>query len=128
MRMPFLLVGFILWYYSRAILDMIAVWFNMMWFITNFFSVPLLISTLFSPWRRMTDDGKPKSVEDFLKAFVMNIMSRVFGACIRIVIIVVGLIALVLGVVALIGMLIVWFFLPFIFVYGIMYGITLLVP
>ncbi len=128
MGIPFLLVGFIFWYYSRAILDLIAVWFNFMWFITNFFSIPLLIGTLFSPWKRMTDDEKPKSVEAFMEAFVMNVTSRIFGACIRIVIVAVGLIALVIGVLILGALLAVWFFLPFILIFGIVYGVTLLVP
>jgi len=121
-----MIVDFGLWYYTRGFLDVLAVWFNFMWFITHFFSIPLLLRTLFSPWKRMTDDEKPHSIEAYMEAFVMNVMSRIFGAIIRTTIIFVGMLALCLGVVALGAGLVFWLFAPFILVYSFFYGIALL--
>jgi hypothetical protein len=121
-----LIVDFGMWYYTRGFVDVLAVWFNFMWFITHFFSIPLLLRTLFSPWKRMTDDGKPRSIEAYMEAFVMNVMSRIFGAIVRTTIILVGIMALCLGVIALVTMLVFWLFAPFILAYSFFYGIALL--
>ncbi len=121
-----LFIDFGTWFYTRAFVDVLAVWFNFMWFVTHFFSIPLLLRTLFSPWKRMTDDDKPHSVEAYMEAFVMNIMSRIFGAFVRTAIIFVGVLALCLGVVVLGTVLAFWLFAPFILVYSLFYGIALL--
>ncbi len=121
-----LFFDFGLWYYTRGFIDVLAVWFNFMWFVTHFFSIPLLLRTLFSPWKRMTDDGKPRSIEAYMEAFIMNVMSRIFGAFVRTAIILVGILALCLGVVALGITLAFWLFAPFILAYSFFYGIALL--
>ena len=94
-------VDFSLWYYSRAFYGIVSVWMNLMWFVTHFFSIPLLLKTLFAPWKRMTDSSHHAGLEDLLATIVMNIMTRIFGAIIRMCIILNGLFVLVLGVVAL---------------------------
>ncbi|QQR65320.1 hypothetical protein IPH92_01925 [Candidatus Kaiserbacteria bacterium] len=120
------IIDFGLWYYTRGFIDVLSVWFNFMWFITHYFSIPLLLRTLFSPWKRMTDDGRPRSIEAFMEAFIMNTMSRVFGAFVRLVIIFVGLITLCLGVVALGTVFAFWILAPFLLAYSFFYGIALL--
>lgn len=122
---PTLLLDFIVWYYSKAIIDVLAVWFNFMWFITHFFSMPLLVRTLFSPWKRMTDDSTRRTIEGFFEAIVMNIMSRIFGAIARLSLIVIGLLALCAGVVGLCVVLACWLFSPFLIILSIFYGISL---
>lgn len=122
---PALLFDFTVWYYSKALIDVFAVWYNFMWFITHFFSIPLLLRTLFSPWKRMTDDSKARTIEGFFEAVVMNIMSRVFGAIARLALIIIGVIALCLGVVGLGIALICWLFSPFLIVLSFFYGVSL---
>lgn len=120
-----LFFDFIVWYYSRAIFDVLAVWLNFMWFITHFFSLPLLFRTLLSPWKRMTDHSKSTSIEDFFERLVMNIMSRVFGAIARLSLICIGIIALCIGVVGLCMVLLCWIFSPFLLILSLFYGISL---
>jgi hypothetical protein len=122
-----LVIDLAVWYYSRAILDVLSVWFNLMWFLTHFFSMPLLLRTLFSPWKRMTDDGAARDVEAFLEAAVMNVMSRVFGAVARLSLICIGTIALCIGVLFLGVSLLLWMCLPFLLVYSFVYGASLFV-
>lgn len=122
---PFLFFDFVVWYYSRALIDVLSVWVNFMWFITHFFSMPLLGKTLFSPWKRMTDDSKARTIESFFETLVMNIMSRIFGAIVRLTLITVGIGALCLGAIALCIVLIVWIFSPFLLVLSLFYGISL---
>lgn len=125
MGVPFLFLDFTVWYYSKALIDVLSVWFNFMWFITHFFSIPLLGKTLFSPWKRMTDDSKAKTIENFFEALVMNIMSRIFGAIARLALITIGLCALCLGVIVLCVVLVSWVFFPFLIVFSLFYGISL---
>ncbi len=127
MQSSFALLDFSLWYYTRAFRDILSVWLNFMWFIVHFFSIPLLLRTLFAPWRRMTDEGEHRSVESFMEAFVMNIMTRVFGAITRIIIITIGLTFLVLGVLCLFIALGLWVAMPIVILFAITRGITILV-
>lgn len=120
------LLDFVVWYYTKAIIDMLGVWFNFMWFITHFFSIPLLFRTLFSPWKRMTDTSRSRTIEDFFEAVVMNVMSRVFGAIVRFSLILLGFFALCLGVLGLCIALVCWLFSPLLILFSFCYGISLL--
>lgn len=114
---------FFVWYYTRAFVNIVSVWSNFMWFILHFFSLPLLVRTLFLPWKRMTDLSRHRSIEDWLSGVVMNIMSRVFGAVIRLCIIGVGICLLCIGVCALCVVLVLWVSLPFLSVLCVWYGL-----
>lgn len=122
------MVDFFLWYYSRAFYEIISVWMNLMWFITHFFSMPLLLKTLFAPWKRMTDSNRHTGLEDLLATIVMNIMTRVFGAIIRICIITVGLLILLFGIVALCLIVLSWVILPLLLLYSMLYGVLIMLP
>ncbi len=59
----------------------------------HYFPIKELLKTLFSHWRRSIDSyGKGLDVSRWAKAFVGNMISRVLGAFIRLVIIVVGIV------------------------------------
>lgn len=126
MNSVFFCIDFSLWYYTTAIRNILSLWMNAMWFITHFFSIPLLTKTLFAPWKRMTDVYRREGVEELLATFVMNVMSRVLGTTVRLSILACGVVSLVLGVGMLFVILAVWVVLPVISVYLILYGVTLL--
>jgi hypothetical protein len=122
----FMLLDFSAWYYTRAFRDIFAVWFNFMWFIVHFFSIPLLLRTLFAPWKRITDESRPKGVEDFLASHLMNGMSRVLGALVRVTVIACGVLFLLLGTLGLFLFVALWVCLPVLSVAALLYGIVLL--
>lgn len=126
MRTPFFLVDYFVWYYSSALRDLAALWLNFMWFIVYFFSIPLLLRTLFSPWRRMTDTYRRGSIEDLMSTFVMNVMTRVFGAMVRSVIILMGILFLLLGIVVFCIGIVTWLMMPVGSVFALLYGVNLL--
>ena len=114
------------WYYTRAFRDMLNVWGNLMWFAIHFFSIPLLMRTLFAPWKRMTDEYHRTGFEDILETFLMNMLSRVFGALVRIFFISAGLVFLVVGCLSLLVFLVVWVCMPVLALVSVVYGVALL--
>ncbi len=126
MQASYFILDFSLWYYTRAFRDILGVWLNFMWFIVHFFSIPLLLRTLFSPWRRMTDAYERKGLESLMTTFVMNIMTRIFGAIVRTTIIVCGLVVLIFGAILLFVTIALWITMPFLVLYSFFYGISIL--
>lgn len=69
---------------------------NLLWFINRVFSIPHLLRTLFSPWHRMVEEDKTGfDLEKFAEKVVVNLMSRLVGAVVRIPIIILGVFSLI---------------------------------
>ncbi len=127
MASPLFIFDYLSWHYTRAFRDIGSVWLNFMWFILHFFSIPLLLRTLFSPWRRVSAGHKKGDLEDYAQAIAFNLMSRLVGFLVRIVLVVVGLIALTLLILGFVVFLIAWSFLPFAAVFSMMWGFSLII-
>ncbi len=112
------------WQFYEMPKFLLHVWNNYMMFATNFFSFKLLLKTFFSPWRRYKW-SYPKSFDivEFFNALISNTFSRILGAFMRIILIVVG--ALFQALVALAGLIIFvcWFLVPIIIIAGILFVI-----
>ncbi len=82
-----------------------------------YFSIDLLAKTLFLPWKRDEIDTSNLSLDLKLRVWIMNIVSRLVGATVRIITIVSGLFAI--GITAVIGvfMTIGFVALPFLSIY-----------
>jgi hypothetical protein len=109
----FLIVPYyVVWHYGHAYSDIKSVWTNFLVFIYNFFAIPVLISTLFSPWMRIHDLYGPRS--SIFETFMFNSMMRVFGIFVRLIFIFLGTVSLLFVVLFGIAFYIVWLLLPFI--------------
>ena len=122
----FILPAYFAWHYGEALSDIIRLWTNYIWFFYNFFSLPVLVKTLFAPWQRI-QEGKRRAgfhVEDIAEAFVTNLVMRFVGFLIRVIFIVIGT-AVVLFV-SWIGVLIIilWTVLPAVAVASFIFGIS----
>lgn len=115
------------WHYSRALTDYMRVWSNVMWFLFNFFSVPLLLKTLFAPFHRLDEHyRKGFYPSDWANTFILNMLMRVVGAFVRLMIILMGLTTLALACVAGVVVFAVWLLAP-VFVAGLVVtGLTYL--
>lgn len=102
------------WHYTTGVIDYLRVWGNFLHFILNLFSIKLLVSTLFTPWKRMEEEQKV-NITDFYNYFekhFINFISRIIGALIRSALILVGtVIWAIICVTGLVGF-IAWFLLP----------------
>jgi len=102
-------------------------WKNFLLFNLNFFSVPLLLRSFFSPWRsyrwfypRGLDIGK------YFEVLISNLISRILGAIMRSFLIIVGLAIEILYIFLGAIVFLVWLILPVFLVLGFYYGITIL--
>ena len=87
---------YLLWHYTHAFLEIFHVWTNFFWFIVNFFSIPQLLRSLFSPWKRITEERKRSfDFEDIAGVVIIGLFSRLIGFILRSVIIIIGFFALI---------------------------------
>jgi len=124
LELPF---AYLIWHYTLAVKQIAKLWVGFAWYILNFFSVFLLLKTLFAPWKRMTESGGRNKLEQVAEAFVINLMSRFVGAAIRVPIICIGFASVVLSVVGLVAVYVVWIGLPLILFALLTYGFALYV-
>ncbi|HSE35271.1 MAG TPA: hypothetical protein VLB83_04050 [Candidatus Paceibacterota bacterium] len=126
---PFILAkDYLVWHYSRAVLDMAYVWRNYLWFLNHMFSVPEVALSLFSPFRRLQE--KKVNIllhpEDYAANIVVNIMMRIVGTIMRTALLSIALIlfAFVFGFGAF--MFLLWFALPVLIPYFLITSLRLL--
>jgi len=107
---------FLIWHYSKGLKFYISRWFSYFDWINHYFSVPLLIKTLFAPWKRLivTDRSPGFNLQKFMEKFTFNIISRGIGAIVRFSLIWVGIILIIFVYIAGILGLLVWLVIPII--------------
>lgn len=93
--MLMLAVEFVRWWYGAGWMRLIHSIRDRIRRIALSFSVPLLLKTLFLPWRRIISYGG-NSIADKFKAALDNLVSRVVGAMVRLIVILTAGIAIVL--------------------------------
>lgn len=77
----------------------------------NIFSIPILLRTMFAPWKRIqTNPGK--SLQSHMQALLDNIISRFVGFSIRILTIIAGLVCIFLMCIFYVAAVVAWPFLP----------------
>jgi hypothetical protein len=117
-----ILISWFLWQFYEMPKFLFGVWNNYFVFASDIFSVPLLLKTLFSPWRKYKwQYPKGFNLGEFFSTFISNIFSRIIGACMRIVLIVIGILfqifIAVIGLIIFIG----WILIPFIIILGFLF-------
>lgn len=121
-----ILPSYITWHYGEALRDGLRVWTNLLWFLSNFFSLSLLIRTFFAPWKRIQESRGRLSIENIAEAVVTNTIMRFVGALMRFVVICIGCLAVLatfwLGVV----FLVVWLLMPLLCIGSLFYGVSFL--
>ncbi|MBU6390285.1 hypothetical protein KGQ31_01920 [Patescibacteria group bacterium] len=119
---------YLLWHYTKALADLARIVSNYLWFIGNYFSINVLLRTLFSPWRRLAVTSGRGGEESFLGAFIINTIMRFVGFLVRAFTILFGALALAAVAVLGIGAFAAWLLLPviifFLFFAGLGYVIT----
>lgn len=113
------------WHYAGALRDIVRLWLNLLWFLHHFFSIPLLVRTLFTPFKRISSSTeKGASPQAFIETFLFNGITRVIGALMRLVLISTGVTFLVLVLLGGIVTIILWLALPVIIIFLLSRGLT----
>ncbi|OGM12955.1 hypothetical protein A3A76_01555 [Candidatus Woesebacteria bacterium RIFCSPLOWO2_01_FULL_39_23] len=107
---------FLSWHYSEGITFYIKRWVYGLRFINHYFSLPLLLETLFSPWKRLeSDDNQPGfNISRYFENLTFDVISRGIGAVVRITLFIIGVFSLVIIFVGGGVGILVWLILPFI--------------
>lgn len=107
------------WHFFEVPRKILKAWKNFLLFNLNYFSVPLLLKTLFSHWRRYVW-MYPRGFDfwGYFDTSMSNLISRIMGAFCRIVLIIIGVFAEILICIAGPIVLCVWILLPILLVAG----------
>ena len=114
---------YIYWHYCAQTKAILIAWKNVLSFNFNYWSVPLLLGTLFSFWHKYQEPyTRGFDFKEYLETFALNMVSRMIGAFIRTIVIIIGvvteIIALVFGGIILLIWLVLPAFLFLAFIYG----------
>ena len=117
------------WYFFEMPKEILKGWRNFLLFNLNYFSIPLLLKTLFSHWKRYYwIRGRGFNIGEYLNVLLSNLMSRFLGALIRLTLIIIGIISefliVIVGTIVFLG----WFLLPILLILGLIFGIFLIIP
>ncbi len=119
---------FVVWYYTAALFNFIKISGDFIWFLYHFFSIPILVPTLFSKWKRIGDVRTRKfDIKDFFSVFIVNAIIRVIGFFIRSFVIITGVLSIILALAVEIAFFVGWLFLPVIIVILFALGMKLMI-
>lgn len=86
-------IEYFTWQYTSGIFEYLRAWGNIHWFLYYFFSLPILVQTLFQPLFRIKEDyGRGIDFQKIAEAMTINLIMRITGLVVRLVLIVVGLV------------------------------------
>lgn len=123
-----LIVVFWRWYYGEAIKNVLTAWRNFILFALNYFSIPLLLKTLFAPWKRdITKRPRGLNLKKFFEYLTFNLISRSVGFLVRIFMIVVGTAFLIITIVAGAVFFALWIILPLVLLGLLIFGFSCLI-
>lgn len=106
------LVGIFQWWYGNGLLQYIRQSFLGVLRTADFFSVGLLLRTLFNPFRQISAAPVGGALSVQLSAFFDKLFSRAIGAVVRSMVIIVGLLMILLRFLWMIVGIIMWLALP----------------
>jgi len=115
------------WQFFDVPKKLIKAWKNFLLFNLNYFSIPLLVKTLFAPWRKYKMSyGRGFDAGRYFEAFLSNLIFRILGAIVRIFLIIIGLFVEILiifgGIIVFFG----WLILPALLIWGLIFGFKVL--
>ena len=122
------IVGMLSWWYSdgwkRCLLNVV----DNLAGLYDYFSFELLIKTLFSPFRQISAGRVRGSLEVQFRAWLDRLISRLIGAFIRLIVIIVGTLTLVVASVIGLVRIVLWPIVPWLPIVGLAVALTGWVP
>jgi hypothetical protein len=122
------LQNYLVWHYTRAYGDILHIWRNLVYFLFNFFSTPMMFRTLFAPWKRIQAEREKQGFDlaDYLSTKIVNVLMRLVGFFMRSILIAISFAVLGCAVVLGLAFFVLWTFLPILVFVVLSAGLTLL--
>lgn len=118
------LVGLLSWWYSGGLVKRWQLIKKRFESSTDFFSISLLLSTLFSPYKQISAEIATESFNQQIRAFFDKLLSRLIGATVRSCLIIIGLLVIlsqfIFGIIAIVF----WIFVPLMPILGIIMAMS----
>ena len=105
-------VGLLQWWYGAGIKTQFIRAMNRVAEVYDYFSIDLLLRSLFAPFRQISAGSFRGSLEIQLRAFIDRLISRTIGAIMRTILIVIGTVSVIFMGFVFIVWLMVWIILP----------------
>lgn len=122
------LVGIISWWYSAGWIGQLRRMFSQLTVTAGYFSIGQLFATLFSPFRQISAGKVNGSIAVQFRAFFDQSISRVIGAIVRLLTILVGTVLLMVQLVFDVVIAVVWLALPVLPIVGLILFVIGWVP
>lgn len=122
------IVGMLSWWYGGGLKWRLARFGERLAAMYDFFSIDLLLKSLFAPFRQISAGPVDGPLALKLRAFFDRLISRVIGAIVRLFVLLAGVISLVVTVVVLALALVFWLVLPILPIIGLVVALTGWVP
>ena len=111
-----------LWQFFEMPAFILRAWNNYLTFALNFFSLPLLLKTFFSPWRKYKwNYPRGFDLKIFFETVISNVFSRIMGALMRVTLIFVGILFQIFVVTAGAVVFLAWLAVPFLAAAGLIF-------
>jgi len=116
------------WHYGPGFKGLLRIWKNFVLFGYNYFSIGILLNTLFSPWHRISSSyGRGFDPMVWTRVFMENMITRLIGAVVRSVVISIGLVVEVFILSIGASLVVIWIFLPLVVPVAIITSLGLIV-
>jgi len=122
------IVGIVTWWYGAGWGRQARSYVDRIKSVEDYFSIDLLLKTLFSPYRQISAGRVDGSLNVQMHAFFDRLISRMIGAMIRLVMIIVGGMAIVLYGLLGVVLLVIWGIVPLLPIVGLVLAIVGWVP
>lgn len=107
--------------------EILKAWRNFLIFNLNYFSIPVLLRTLFAYWRKYSwDYPKGFDLAKYLEVAVSNFISRILGAIMRVILIFIGIIVEIFILFLGGAIFLAWFILPAFIIFLLYHGFRIL--
>lgn len=119
---------FFSWYFFYLSKKIFQIWVNFLWFFKNYFALPELAKTFHYPWKGIyfRKSSRGLDIGELVANFIFNNFSRIIGAFLRLIFLVIGGIIEILVVIFGILFFLIWaVFFPFL-IFCLIKGIQLL--
>ena len=111
------------WHFYEMPKFLLGIWKNYILFALNYFSLPILLKSLFAPWRKYRwNYPKGFNVVEFFNTLVSNAFSRLLGALMRIILLVIGILFQVFVIFSGLIIFLLWILIPFIVLTGFLFA------